>query len=101
MHYWKRTYFKMFNPGLLWWVNGTESASAGDSGLLPGPGRSHRPGGNKARASRPLSLLERPAPWSPGATPPKPKRHGAHASQREKPQQGEAATREQPLLAAN
>ena len=32
MHYWERTYFKMFNPGLLWWVNGTESASAGDSG---------------------------------------------------------------------
>lgn len=32
MHYWERTYFKMFNPGLLWWVSGTESASAGDSG---------------------------------------------------------------------
>lgn len=46
----KRTHFKMFNPGLLWRVNGTESASAGDSGLLlvqdDPTGR-----GNKARAA--------------------------------------------------
>ena len=53
-------------------------ANAGDMGSSPGPGRSHMPQSNKARAPQLLSLRSR-----------------ARAPQQEKPPQGEARAPQQ------
>ena len=56
-------------------------ANAGDTGSSPGPGRSHMPGSNKARAPQLLS----PHATTTEACVPR-----AHAPQQEKPPQQEA-----------
>ena len=58
-------------------------ANAGDTGLIPGPGRSHMPQGNSARAPQLLSLCLR-------AEEPQllePEHSTAHAPRRERPLQ--------------
>ena len=63
-------------------------ADAGDTGSSPGPGRSHMPQSNWARAPQLLSLRSRacePQLLSPHATTTE-----AHAPQQEKPTQWEA-----------
>ena len=68
-------------------------ANAGDTGLSPGPGRSHMPRSNKARAPQLLSLRSRahePQLLSPWATTTEARAPRAHALQQEKPPQWEA-----------
>ena len=47
-------------PGLPWWLSGKESpASAGDTGLISDPGRSHVLWSNQAHVPQLLSLCSR------------------------------------------
>ena len=65
-------------------------AKAGDTGSSPGPGRSHMPRSNKARAPQLLSLRSRarePQLLSPCATTTEACAPRARASQQEKPPQ--------------
>ena len=76
------TYIKFL--GLPLWLSGKEFAcNAGDSGLILGPGRSHMPWNNEARAPQLLSLgslAHKPQLL-------KPAHSRAHAPQQEKPLQ--------------
>ena len=68
-------------------------ANSGDTGSSPGPGRSHVPWSNKARAPQLLSLRSRAHETqllSPRATTTEAHAPRAHALQQEKPPQGEA-----------
>ena len=58
-------------------------ASSGDTGLIPGPGRSHMPWSNQARVPQLLSLGSRA--WEPQLL--EPMRPRAHTLQQEKPPQ--------------
>ena len=63
---------------------GNPPANAGDMGLSPGPGRSHRPRSNWAHAPQLLSLHSRalkPQLLSPHATTAEARTPGAHALQ--------------------
>ena len=65
-------------------------ASAGDVGSIPGPGRSHMPQSNEARAPQLLSLHSRarePQLLSPRATTTEACAPRARAPQQEKPRQ--------------
>ena len=65
-------------------------ANAGDMGLSPGPGRSHKPWSNQARAPQLLSLCSRacePQLLSPHATTAEARAPRAHALQQERPPQ--------------
>ena len=67
-------------------------ANAGDTGSSPGPGRSHMPGSNQARAPQLLSLRSRarkPQLLSPRATTTEAHVSRARAPQPEKPTQWE------------
>ena len=71
---------------------GNSPASAGDTGSSPGPGGSHVPRSNEARAPQLLSLCSRarePQLLSPGAA-----AAGACALWRERPLQWEACARQ-------
>ena len=62
-------------------------ANAGDTGLIPGPGRSHMPQSNEARAPQLLSLCSRgdePQLLSPCATTTEARAPRDHAPQQEK-----------------
>ena len=75
-------------------------AKAGDTGLSPGPGRSHMPRSNQARAPQLLSLHSRarePQLLSPSAATTEARVPRAHALQQEKPAD---RNEEQPLLPA-
>ena len=68
-------------------------ANAGDTGSIPGPGRSHMQRSNWARAPQILSPRYRarePQPLSPRATTTEARAPRAHALQQEKPLQWEA-----------
>ena len=68
-------------------------ANAGDTGLIPGPGRSHMPQSNWARAPQLLSLRSRahePQLLNPRATTTEARTPRACAPQQEKPPQREA-----------
>ena len=65
-------------------------ANVGDTGSIPGPGRSHMPWSNKARVPQLLSLHSRarkPQLLSPHTTTTEARVPRAHAPQQEKPQQ--------------
>ena len=71
-------------------VVGNLPANAGDTGSSPGPGRSHMPWSNWARAPQLLSLRSRargPQLLSPRATTTEACTPGARAPQRERPPQ--------------
>ena len=71
----------------------TPPANAGDTGSGPGPGRSHMPQSNQARAPQLLSLRSRarePQLLSPRATTTEALAPRARAPQQEKPPQWEA-----------
>ena len=75
-------------------------ANARDTGSSPGPGRSHRPRSNEARAPQLLSLRSRarnPQLLSPRTTTTEARTRRARAPQQEKPPL--AATRESPRAA--
>ena len=89
--------------GLPWWLSGEEStASAGDSGLTPGPGGSRMPCSSlqllslrpraRDRNYRACALglgtaTSEPAPWGSGPATTEPTCAGARAPQQEKPLQ--------------
>ena len=78
-------------------------ASAGDTGSSPGPGKSHVPRSNQARAPKLLSLRSRaqePQLLSPCATTTEARAPRAPALQQEKPVQGEARTSQQRVVPA-
>ena len=71
-------------------VVGSPPAGAGDTGSSPGPGGSHMPRSNWARAPQLLSLrstAREPQLLSPHATTGEARAPGARASQRERPPQ--------------
>ena len=71
-------------------VVGNPPANAGDTGSSPGPGRSHMPRSNEARAPQLLSLRSRarePQLLSPCATTTEARAPRARAPQQEKPPQ--------------
>ena len=75
-----------------------QPANAGDMGLSPGPGRSHMPQSNLARAPQLLSLrytAREPQLLSPHATTTEARTPKAHAPQHKKPLQWEALTLKQ------
>ena len=68
-------------------------ANAGDTGSIPGLGRSHMPQSNKAHVPQLLSLharVHKPQVLSPHATATEARVPRAHALQQEKPPQWEA-----------
>ena len=78
-------------------------ANAGDTGLSPGPGRSHMLRSNLARAPQLLSLCSRahePQLLSPCATTPEARAPRARAPQQEKPPQWEAHALQQRAVPA-
>ena len=53
-----KQYLQKQAVGLPWWHNGLESAAnAGDTALIPGPGRFHMPQSNKARVPQLLKPM--------------------------------------------
>ena len=78
-------------------------ANAGDMGSIAGPGRSHMPQSNWARAPQLLSLRSRahkPQLLSPRATTSEAGTPRAHAPQQEKPRQWEAHALQQRVALA-
>ena len=79
-------------------------ANVGDTGLSPGPGRSHMPRSNYARVPQLLSLCSRarePQLLSPHAATTEAHVPRAHAPQQEKPPQWEACALQQRVAPAH
>ena len=72
-------------------------ANAGDTGSIPGPGRSHTPRSNEARAPQLLSLPSRA--WEPQLLSPRVTTTEVHAPRARAPQQREATSMRSPRTA--